>query len=101
MSQAILRHHQVLLGPVVSEKTTMSGERENSVAFWVSPNATKPQIRAAVEFFFPEVKVQSVSTLKTHRDTKRFGAHEGRLKQRKKAYIKLSEGSDIQLSEFE
>lgn len=90
----------VLLGPLVSEKTTRSGERENSVAFRVSPSATKRQIKAAVEAFF-SVKVKSVRTCVEARKNIQFAQIDGRTKKKKKAYVTLVEGAQINFAEFE
>lgn len=95
------RMHQVLIAPIVSEKTAASGERENSVTFWVAPSATKADIKKAVEYFFPEAKVESVRTAVLHRPFKQFANKLGRGKKRKKAYVKLMQGTEIQFTEFE
>lgn len=95
------RLQQVLIAPLVSEKTTSSGERENSVTFWVKPDATKAQIKQAVESFFDGVKVDSVRTIRGARPFLTFGNKKGRGKRRKKAYVKLQAGSEIQFTDFE
>lgn len=91
----------VLVAPIVSEKTTRSGERENSVAFWVNIKATKLDIKKAVEAFFPDTKVASVRTIVKGRSLVRFGQIEGRTKKKKKAYVKLLPGHQINFAEFE
>ncbi len=91
----------VLIAPIVSEKAARSGERENSVAFWVNPKASKDEIKKAVEAFFPSVKVANVRTLVKGRDFVRFGSTEGRAKRKKKAYVTLAEGHQINFAEFE
>ena len=91
--------HNVLIGPIVTEKSTLAGDKENSVAFWVNPKANKYEIRAAVELFF-SVKVDSVSTSRLPRDKKRFGNIEGTAKQRKKAYVQLQQGQEIDFADF-
>lgn len=91
----------VLLGPIVSEKTTRSGDRENSVAFWVNVKANKLDIKKAVEHFFPQAKVQTVSTIVQARKNVRFGQMEGRTKKRKKAFVTLQKGTQINFAEFE
>ena len=103
MSQAksIDMLNRVLIGPLVSEKATRSGDRENSVAFWVNPTADKDDIRQAVEMFFPGTKVESVRTAVKHRDFVRFGQTSGRAKKKKKAYVKLAPGTEINFAEFE
>src|SRR5580693_4945067 len=90
-----------LVGPIVSEKSSRSGERENSVAFWVNPKANKKDIKKAVEAFFPGVKVESVRTMVKARNLVRFGQTEGRSKKKKKAYVKLAAGHKINFAEFE
>ncbi len=92
---------KVLIAPLVSEKASRSGERENSVSFWVNPKASKHEIKQAVEQFFPDVKVESVRTLVKGRAFVRFGQVEGRTKKMKKAYVKLAQGTQINFAEFE
>ncbi len=91
----------VLVAPLVSEKAARSGERENSVAFWVNPKATKADIKKAVEAFFPNIKVESVRTMVKGRSFVKFGQTEGRSKKKKKAYVKLAQGHQINFAEFE
>lgn len=91
----------VLLAPLVSEKTTRSGEQENSVAFWVNPKSTKKEIKLAVESFFEGVKVDSVNTTIKGRTIARFGQTQGQTKKAKKAYVKLAQGHQINFAEFE
>lgn len=91
----------VLVAPVITEKSTASGERENSVVFWVDPRSTKPQIKRAVEKFFPEAKVEAVQTLVQGRENVKRGGLSGRTKKRKKAFVKLVAGHEINLAEFE
>lgn len=85
---------KVLLGPHISEKTTRVAERSNQIAFRVLVDATKPEIKRAVEELF-DVKVADVCTLKVKGKTKRFQHMEGRRKNWKKAYVRLEEGYDI------
>src|SRR5688572_11798914 len=91
----------VLLAHVVTEKTTFSGERENSVVFWVDPRSTKPLIKRAVEKYFPTAKVEAVQTSVLRRENVRRGGQSGRGKKRKKAFVQLSPGHEINLAEFE
>src|SRR5689334_14556135 len=91
----------ILIAPLVSEKTTRSGDRENSVTFWVSPRATKCDIKLAVEAFFPQAKVKSVRTVVKARDNVKFGQIPGRTKKKKKAYVTLVEGTQVNFAEFE
>ena len=97
----ISRISQILLAPLVSEKSTMAGDRENSTAFWVKPDATKAEIAAAVKHFFPEAVIKAVNTSKLHRKFVKRGNTLGRKVARKKAYITLAPGSEIKLNEFE
>ncbi len=84
----------VVLGPHVSEKATIAGERENQVVFKVRRDATKQEIRAAVEMLF-EVEVAGVQVVNHRGKTKRFGRGIGKRSAWKKAYVKLAPGSDI------
>ena len=84
----------VILAPHVSEKSTTSAETANTVVFKVAKDATKPQIKAAVEKLF-EVEVDSVRTVNVKGKTKRTGARFGKRSDWKKAYVTLKEGADI------
>jgi large subunit ribosomal protein L23 len=85
---------QVLLGPHVSEKATSLADGSNQVVFKVRPNATKSDIRRAVELLF-EVKVERVSVVQMPSKAKRFGTSSGTRGGWKKAYVRLAPGSDI------
>src|SRR5712672_1307674 len=82
---------QVLLAPLVSEKSTFVGEKNNQYVFRVVADATKPEIKAAVELMF-KTKVKSVQV--TNVKDKRFGRFEGRRRNWKKAYVSLLPGPD-------
>jgi large subunit ribosomal protein L23 len=84
----------VLLGPHVSEKGTVLAEKHNQIVFKVRRDASKAEIRAAVELMF-EVKVDGVQVLNQKGKSKRFGQHMGRRSDWKKAYVRLAEGHDI------
>ncbi|MDH3236697.1 MAG: 50S ribosomal protein L23 [Alphaproteobacteria bacterium] len=86
---------QVLLGPHVSEKSTAAADQSNQVVFKVRGDATKREIRRAVELLF-EVKVASVSTMRVQGKAKRFGTNRGRRSDWKKAYVRLAPGQDIE-----
>lgn len=88
------RVFKVLLGPHISEKATTVAERNNQVVFKVAPDATKPEIKAAVEQLF-DVKVEGVQVcnLKGKRKRTRFGM--GKRSDLRKAYVRLQEGQDI------
>ena len=88
---------QVLVAPIVSEKATMVAEKSNAVTFKVLQNATKPEIKAAVELLF-KVEVKGVSVVNTKGKTKRFGKTGGRRDNVRKAYVLLKEGQELNLS---
>jgi large subunit ribosomal protein L23 len=85
---------QVLLAPQISEKSTMVGERDNQVVFKVVRDATKPEIKAAVELLF-KVEVESVQVANVKGKVKRFGRFTGRRDHWKKAYVSLKAGQEI------
>ena len=85
---------KVLLGPHVSEKTTRAAEQANQIVFKVVPDATKPEIKKAVELLF-EVKVDDVTVSNVRGKIKRSGANFGKRKNWKKAYVRLEAGQDI------
>ena len=88
---------QVLVGPIISEKATRVGESSNQVLFKVLRNATKPEIKAAVELMF-KVEVASVSTVNQKGKAKRFGKTVGRRDHIKKAYVALKPGQELNFS---
>ncbi len=88
---------QVLVAPIISEKATMVAEKSNAVTFKVVPNATKPEIKAAVELLF-KVEVKGVSVVNIKGKTKRFGRSVGRRDNVRKAYVMLKEGQELNLS---
>ena len=88
---------QVLVGPIVSEKATSVGEKHNQVLFKVLRDATKPEIKAAVELMF-KVEVASVSTVTQKGKVKRFGKSTGRRDHVKKAYVSLKPGQELNFS---
>ena len=85
---------QVLVAPIVSEKGTMTAEKHNQILFKVLRDATKPEIKAAVELMF-KVEVESVSTVIQKGKVKRFGKSMGRRDHVKKAYVSLKAGQEI------
>jgi len=91
---------QVLLAPVVSEKSTFVGEKNNHYAFRVVPNATKPEVKAAVELLF-KAQVKSVQIVNVRGKDKRFGSVLGRRSNWKKAYVCLKAGQEINFAEGE
>ena len=88
---------QVLVAPVVSEKATMVAEKSNAVTFKVLQDATKPEIKAAVELLF-QVQVAGVSVVNTKGKTKRYGRSVGRRDNVRKAYVTLKPGQELNLS---
>jgi large subunit ribosomal protein L23 len=87
----------VLVSPVVSEKATMVAEKGNVVTFKVLQDATKPEIKAAVELMF-KVEVKGVSVVNIKGKTKRFGRSVGRRDNIRKAYVTLKPGQELNLS---
>ena len=87
---------QVLVAPIVSEKATMVAEKSNAVTFKVLQDATKPEIKAAVELMF-KVEVQGVSVVNTKGKAKRFGKSNGRRDNVRKAYVMLKPGQELNL----
>ncbi len=88
---------QVLVAPIVSEKATAAAEKSNQVLFKVLRDATKPEIKAAVELMF-KVEVKSVSTVTQKGKVKRFGRSIGRRDHVKKAYVSLKPGQELNFS---
>ena len=88
---------QILVAPIVSEKATMAAEKHNQVLFKVLRDATKPEIKAAVELMF-KVTVDSVQTVQHKGKTKRFGKSIGRRDHIKKAYVSLAAGQELNFS---
>jgi large subunit ribosomal protein L23 len=91
---------QVLLAPVVSEKSTYIADKNEQVIFRVAKDATKPEIKAAVELMF-KVQVESVKVANVRGKEKRFGRFVGRRNHWKKAYVCLKPGQEINFAEGE
>jgi large subunit ribosomal protein L23 len=89
---------QVLLAPIVSEKSTMMAEKNDQVAFNVLQDATKAEVKSAVELLF-KVKVNSVNMVNIKGKAKRFGKFTGRRNNIRKAYVCLAEGQEINFAE--
>lgn len=89
---------QVILAPIVTEKATEVAERNNQIAFRVAPDATKPEIKAAVELLF-KVEVDSVQVLNRKGKEKRFGRYMGRRRNERKAYVVLKAGQELNFAE--
>ncbi|MBL4720755.1 MAG: 50S ribosomal protein L23 [Alphaproteobacteria bacterium] len=90
------RMYDLLRSPVITEKSTL-GSEHNQVTFRVPMNATKPEIKAAVEGLF-EVKVEAVNTLIQKGKTKRFKGQLGRRSDYKKAVVRLAEGHTVDVT---
>jgi large subunit ribosomal protein L23 len=88
--------YQVIRAPVITEKATMLTEK-SQVVFRVAIDATKPQIKAAIEGLFA-VEVRAVNTLVAKGKSKRFRGRPGRRSDEKKAYVQLAEGQSIDLT---
>ncbi|MBB1162786.1 50S ribosomal protein L23 [Aquariibacter albus] len=88
---------QILLAPIVSEKATAVAEKHNQVLFKVLRDATKPEIKAAVELLF-KVEVDKVSVVNVKGKTKRFGGRLGRRDHVRKAYVCLKPGQELNFS---
>lgn len=88
---------QVLVAPIVSEKATFVAEKSNAVTFKVLKDATKPEIKAAVELMFG-VTVKGVSVVNIKGKAKHFGKNMGRRNNIRKAYVLLQDGQDLNLS---
>ena len=91
---SIDRYYDVLISPVVSEKSTLVGERSNQYVFKVSRRATKDDVKKAIELFF-KVTVTAVQILNRKGKEKRFGRTLGRRAHEKKAYVSLKDGETI------
>ncbi|MFN3594776.1 MAG: 50S ribosomal protein L23 [Thiobacillaceae bacterium] len=88
------RLYQVILAPVISEKATHIADRHNQVVFRVAPDATKPEVKAAVELLF-KVQVDEVMIANVKGKVKRFGRFFGRRANWKKAYVCLKPGQEL------
>ena len=89
---------QVLLAPQISEKATYIAEKHEQVIFRVASDATKPEIKAAVELLF-KVEVEGVQVANVEGKVKRFKGATGRRKGWKKAYVSLKPGQEINFVE--
>ncbi len=94
------RLFKVILAPHVSEKTALAAEMEGRHTFRVAGDASKLEVRKAVEKLF-EVDVKSVQILNVRGKTKRFGSAEGKRSDWKKAIVRLAEGQDIDFTGVE
>lgn len=88
------RLYHVVVAPRVTEKTVAASEQANQYVFQVAKNATKQEIKDAVENLF-EVKVDRVRTINVNGKQKNFGRRQGQRSDWKKAYVRLSEGFSL------
>ena len=91
-----LGHYDVIVAPVITEKSTLASEA-NQVVFQVAPGASKPQIKQAVEALFG-VKVKAVNTMTRKGKLKRFRGIKGRQSDVKRAVVTLAEGQAIDVT---
>jgi large subunit ribosomal protein L23 len=84
----------VIVSPIVSEKSTFVGDKNNQAVFEVRRDATKPEIKAAVELMF-KTKVDAVTVSNVKGKERRFGRVLGRKRNWKKAYVRLAAGQEI------
>jgi large subunit ribosomal protein L23 len=89
---------KLVLAPVISEKSTFVADKGNQVVFRVASDATKPEIKAAIELMF-KVQVDAVQVVNVRGKGKRFGQFTGRRRHWKKAYVCLKEGHEINFAE--
>ena len=88
----------LLLAPTVSEKATQIADQHSQTVFRVAPDATKPEVKAAVELLF-KVEVEAVRIANVKGKAKRFGAYTGRRRNWKKAYVSLKSGQEINFAQ--
>ncbi len=89
---------KVLVGPIISEKSTMIADKNHQIAFRVVKGATKKEVKDAVELLF-KVQVDSVQVINLKGKQKRFGRFEGRRSDVRKAYVCLKPGQDINFAQ--
>jgi large subunit ribosomal protein L23 len=97
MSTNLYQLTRVLEAPLISEKSSIVAERDKQIVFRVQKNATKKQVKSAVEAMF-NVEVDAVRVLNVKGKQKRFGRSLGQRSDWKKAYVKLKEGHDIEFA---
>ncbi|WP_050461707.1 50S ribosomal protein L23 [Herbaspirillum autotrophicum] len=100
---AIVKHSEerllkVLLAPVISEKATFVAEKNEQVVFLVTQDATKLEVKAAVELLF-KVEVESVQVANRQGKQKRSGRSIGRRNHTRRAFVSLKPGQEINFSE--
>ena len=90
-------YRDIIKAPIITEKSSDLAQNKNTFVFSVDVNANKTQIKQAIEKTF-NVKVESVNTINVKPKKKRVGRYVGKTKRMKKAIVKLSEGSSIELN---
>ena len=90
-------YRDVIKAPIITEKSATLSENGNVITLSVDPKANKTQIKQAVEKIF-NVKVEKVNTVNVKPKTKRVGRYTGLTNRKKKAIVKLKEGSSIELN---
>ncbi len=93
---------KIIVAPYVSEKATFLGERNNQTVFRVTVDATKKEIKAAIELLWKEqkIEVKNVQTLNVKGKQKRFGRFVGRRSSWKKAIVSIKEGQELSFTNF-
>ena len=87
-------YYDVIIRPLVTEKSVKANETNNTVVFEVKQKANKTEVKQAVEAIF-NVKVEKVNIVNVHPRPKRMGQYAGKTNRVRKAYVKLAEGSSI------
>lgn len=90
-------YRDIIKAPIITEKSSDLAQKNNTFVFSVDINANKTQIKQAIEKIF-NVKVESVNTINVKPKKKRVGRYVGKTNRVKKAIVKLSEGSSIELN---
>jgi len=90
--------HNIIIQPIISEKSTLARERSNQYSFEVADSATKAEVKKAVERLF-NVKVSAVNIINRRGKLKRVRYQPGMTKSRKRAIVKLKEGNTIKFFE--
>ena len=91
-----MEYRDIIKAPIITEKTADLQQNNNTITFSVDTKANKTEIKQAVEKLF-NVKVESVNTVNVRPKRKRVGRYVGKTNKVKKAIVKLSEGSSIEL----
>jgi len=92
-----MKERDIIKAPIITEKSASLAQDKNTITFSVSPKANKTEIKTAIEKIF-DVKVESVNTINVKPKTKRVGRYSGLTNRKKKAIVKLKEGSSIELN---